>query len=50
MTLCSAYPIEKYNGGMGDISNFIRPMIPTYRGCTVFIKKKNIILASFFLG
>ena len=34
MTICSAYPIENYNLGMGGDSNFARPMLPTYRGCT----------------
>ena len=36
MTICSVYPIENYNRGMGGNSNFARPMLPTYRGCTVF--------------
>ena len=35
MTICSVYPIENYNRGMGGNSNFARPMLPTYRGCTV---------------
>ena len=35
MTICSVYPIENYNRGMGGNSNFVRPMLPTYRGCTV---------------
>ena len=35
MTIFSFYPIEKYNRGMGGNSNFARPMLPTYRGCTV---------------
>ena len=36
MTICSACPIENYKRGMGSNSNFTRPMLPTYRGCTVF--------------
>ena len=36
MTIFSVYPIENYNRGMGGNSNFARPMLPTYRGCTVF--------------
>ena len=36
MTICSVYPIENYNRGMGGNSNFARPMLPTYRGCTVY--------------
>ena len=39
MTLCSVYPIENYNRGMGGTSNFSRPMLPTYRGCTVSLIK-----------
>ena len=35
MTICSVYPIEKYNRGMGGNSNYVRIMPPTYRGCTV---------------
>ena len=35
MTIFSVYPIENYNRGMGENSNFARPMLPTYRGCTV---------------
>ena len=35
MTIFSVYPIENYNRGMGGNSNFARPMLPTYRGCTV---------------
>ena len=31
------YPIENYNRGMVGNSNFARPMLPTYRGCTVLI-------------
>ena len=38
MTICSVYPIKNYNRGMGENSNFARPMLPTYRGCTVFAK------------
>ena len=37
MTIFSVYPIENYNRGMGGNSNFARPMLPTYRGCTVYI-------------
>ena len=37
MTICSVYPIENYNRGMGGNSNFVRPMFPTYRGCIVLI-------------
>ena len=36
MTIFSVDPIEKYNRGMGGNSNFARPMLPIYRGCTVF--------------
>ena len=35
-TICSVYPIENYNRGMGDNSKFSRPTLPTYRGCTVY--------------
>ena len=35
MTIFSVYPIENYNRGMGGNSNFARPMLPIYRGCTV---------------
>ena len=35
MTIFSVYPIENYNRGMEGNSNFARPMLPTYRGCTV---------------
>ena len=36
MTIFSVYPNENYNRGMGGNSNFARPMLPTYRGCTVY--------------
>ena len=27
-TICSVYPIENYNRGTGDNSDFARPMLP----------------------
>ena len=39
MTIFSVYPIENYNRGMGGSSNFARPMLPTYRGCTVIVSR-----------
>ena len=41
MTICSVYPIENYNRGMGGNSNFARPMLPTYRVCTVLIHSET---------
>ena len=42
MTMCSVYPIENYNRGMGCNSNFARPKLPTYRGFTVLIKRELV--------
>ena len=56
MTICSVYPIENYNRGMGGNSNFARPMLPTYRGCTVLVysirvaQKQNLFQISFCFG
>ena len=43
MNICSVYPIENYNRGMGGNSNFARPMLPTYRGCTVLPLELEIL-------
>ena len=37
VTIFSVYAIENYNLGMGGNSNFACPILPTYRGCTVYI-------------
>ena len=46
MTIFSVYPIENYNRGMGGNSNFARPMLPTYRGCTVQVNsvQRNLLM------
>ena len=43
MTICSACPIDNYNRGMGGNSNFARPMLPTYRGCTVDYNIESLV-------
>ena len=43
---CSVYPIENYNRGMGGNSNFARPMLPTYIGCTVYDLYLNSVHSS----
>ena len=53
MTICSVYPIENYNRGMGGNSNFSHSMLPTYRGYThciwIYTKRKRVFAQTNFI-